>query len=235
MFNNFNVLLVNDDGYNAKGIKELSKIAKSLFKKVIVVAPFKEQSAVSHAMTLRKGMKFIKQEDIIPGVDTYSLDGRPSDCVKFAILHLNYKPDLILSGINNGLNLGDDILYSGTVACCFEAGLMGFKSIAFSCEIDEFETVQYVTDTLKYIYNNERLRNELILNVNMPLNSKGYKITKQGRNPFNTYFENKDGLYYAKGEPLGWKLETDQNTDVYCYHHGYISITPLTIDRTNYN
>lgn len=234
MFNNLNVLLVNDDGYNAQGIKELAKIAKENFKKVIVVAPFKEQSAVSHAMTLRKGMKFEKQPDIIPGVDTYSLDGRPSDCVKFAVIHLKYKPDLVLSGINNGLNLGDDILYSGTVACCFEAGLMNIKSIAFSCEIGEFETSKYVLDTLLYIYNNERLKNELILNVNMPLNSKGYKITKQGRNPFNTYFEEIDGLYYAKGTPLGYKTETDDTTDVYNYHHGYISITPLTFDRTNY-
>ena len=234
MFNNLNVLLVNDDGFDARGIYELALIAKSIFKKVVVIAPLKEQSAVSHAMTLRKGMRFQKELDIIPGVDTYSLDGRPSDCVKFGVIHLNYKPDIVLSGINNGLNLGDDILYSGTVACCFEAGLMNIKSIAFSCEINEFDTAKYVKETLEYIYNNNYLKNQLILNVNMPLEKRGFKITKQGRNPFNTYFEEVNGLYYAKGVPLGKDVENDPDTDVFSYHHGYISITPLTVDRTNY-
>ncbi len=234
MITNKKILITNDDGIEGKGLLYLVKEIYKFTTNILVVVPDQETSAVSHKMTLRKGLTLTKCKSIYQNIPTYTIDGTPSDCVKIATLYLKYEPDYVISGMNNGLNLGCDILYSGTIAACFEAGLNNIKSLAFSCEREEFIASKNIATVIKYIKEDQRLSNELILNINMPINPKGIKITTQGKNPFNTYYEEIDGKLYAKGVPLGKTTPQNLTSDVLNYHQGYVSITPLTIDRTKY-
>ncbi len=234
MITNKKILITNDDGIKGEGLLYLVKEIAKFSKDILVVVPNEEKSAVSHKMTLRKGLTLTKCESIYQNIPTYTIDGTPSDCVKIGTLYLKFEPDYVISGMNNGLNLGCDILYSGTIAACFEAGLNNIKSLAFSCEREEFKAASNIKTVIKYINDNEKLKNELILNINLPITPKGIKITTQGKNPFNTYYEEIDGKLYAKGVPLGKNTPQTPTSDVLQYHEGYISITPLTIDRTKY-
>lgn len=234
MLTNKKILITNDDGINGKGLLCLIKEIYKFTKDILIVVPDRENSAVSHKMTLREGITLTKCESIYQNLVTYTIDGTPSDCVKIATIYLNYQPDYVISGMNNGLNLGCDILYSGTIAACFEAGLKGIKALAFSSEREEYQASKNIESTIKYITDNDYLKNELILNINMPINPQGFKITIQGKNPFETHYEEKDGKLYVKGIPLGKNTPQSPLSDVLNYHQGYISITPLTIDRTKY-
>ena len=234
MLYNKKVLITNDDGYDALGIKTLVKEIYKFTKDIIVIAPKTNSSAVSHSITLKDGMKLVEEPSIYEDVKTFSLTGSPADCVSVGLVYLNLKPDYVISGINNGLNMGIDILYSGTVAACFEAGALNTKAIAFSCERNELISAIQISDIIKYIESCETLKNSLILNVNMPINANGFKITKQGGNQFSHKYDLIDGLLYATGECLFGKEEKDLESDIRAYYDGYVSITPLTIDRTNY-
>lgn len=234
MLYNKRVLITNDDGFDSEGIKALVKEIYQFTKNIIVIAPKNNSSAVSHSITLKDGMKLEKELPIYEDVLTYSLTGTPADCVSIGIVYLKFCPDYVISGINNGLNMGIDILYSGTVAACFEAGLHSVKAIAFSCERNEFISAGQIPNIVKYIEKDETLKNSLILNVNMPTNAKGFKITKQGGNQFSHNYDLIDGLIYATGECLFGKGEKDRETDIFAYYEGYISITALTVDRTKY-
>ena len=175
-----------------------------------------------------------KEESIYKDVETYSLTGSPADCVSVGIVYLKLNPDYVISGINNGLNMGIDILYSGTVAACFEAGIHNTKAIAFSCERNELISALQIPNVINYISKSENLKNTPILNVNMPINAKGIKITEQGGNQFSNQYDLIDGLIYATGVCLNGKAETNTNADIKAYYDGYISITPLTINRTKF-
>ena len=124
------ILISNDDGIYAEGISLLINEAKK-YGSVMVVAPKEEQSGKSHALTLRKPME-IKKIDLYEGVESYYVDSTPADCVRYAYYGMNYDFDILLSGVNKGYNVGDDIMYSGTTAAAFEASSMGKKAIAFS-------------------------------------------------------------------------------------------------------
>ena len=132
MLSNKKVLITNDDGVFAEGIKHLVKEIYKYTKNIVVIAPKNDSSAISHSITLRDGMKLERIEPIYKDIETYSLSGKPADCVSVGIVYLKLCPDYVISGINNGLNMGIDILYSGTVAACFEANIHNIKSIAFS-------------------------------------------------------------------------------------------------------
>ncbi len=235
MLYNKQVLITNDDGVDAEGIKILVKQIYKFTKNVVVIAPKFNSSAVSHSITLKDGMKLEKISSIYKDVETYSLTGTPADCVSVGIVYLNLKPDYVISGINNGLNMGVDILYSGTVAACFEAGCLGFKSIAFSCERNELISAQQIPDVINFISGCEKLKNTPVLNVNMPIKAQGIKITEQGGNQFSHKYDMIDGLIYAAGTCLFGKEETNLNSDIRAYYDGYISITPLTTNRTKIN
>lgn len=234
MLSNKKILITNDDGVFAEGIKHLVKEIYKYTKNIVVVAPSSESSAVSHSITLRDGMKLDRVESIYKDVETYSLSGKPADCVSVGLIYLQLNPDYVISGINNGLNMGIDILYSGTVAACFEAGIHNVKAIAFSCERNEFISATSISNIIKYIEEDEKLKNAPILNVNMPINPLGIKITEQGGNQFSHGYELKNGLIYASGECMMGKNETNPKADIRAYYDGYISITPLTINRTKY-
>ena len=124
------ILITNDDGINAPGIRMLAEWARSIGE-VTVVAPKVEQSGMSHAIQFVKPIE-IKKVDLIDGVEAWQMDSTPADCVRFGIVGLKREYDLVLSGINRGVNVGIDLMYSGTVAAIFEAGRLGHRGIAFS-------------------------------------------------------------------------------------------------------
>ncbi|HEY8444598.1 MAG TPA: 5'/3'-nucleotidase SurE, partial [Bacilli bacterium] len=195
------VLVTNDDGINSLGLKILAQKALKLGE-VIVVAPKVQQSGKSHAINIQEGLFFEKLNDLIPGVDTYLIDSTPADCVRFAKYFLNDPYDLVLSGINNGYNLGEDIMYSGTVACATEAVFTGKKAIAFSTTPYDFSEAELrVEETLEFIFHNKLLEYANLYNVNIPLNSKGIKITHQGRTHYDTRFVLENNLVYQRGTP----------------------------------
>ena len=133
------ILVVNDDSIQSIYLKEVAKQLKEMNHEVMVVAPMYEQSAKSHAITLTRFMELKEMPSLVDGVKTYALDGTPADCNEFAYIELKYDYDLVVSGCNNGLNMGDDIIYSGTVAGASEAAFKNKKGMAISVEKGDFE------------------------------------------------------------------------------------------------
>lgn len=230
------ILVVNDDSINSPFLKEITRLLKSENHEVMVVAPKVQQSAKSHGLTLGSPMKLEKYPDIVEGVTTYSLDATPATCTKFAFVHLDYDFDLVVSGCNNGLNMGDDIIYSGTVAGASEAAFLGKKGLAVSVEVDDMEALtNNFIDVFRLIINSEIYDIADTLNINIPREVKGLKITHQGVNTFDTEFiETEDG-FLATGKSLYGVLENKPSCDLDAYHAGFVSITPITVDRTDYN
>ena len=228
-------LITNDDGINATGLKILAKIAKN-FGDVICVAPLTEQSAKSHGLNIRTTYSVEQVADIIPGVKSYAVDSTPADCVRVAHYYLNIDYDIVLSGINNGYNLGEDIMYSGTLGAAEEGVLLGKKGIAFSAARNKFEGLEEALCNIFQYINNEKLINKsYLLNINIPNNFNSIKITKQGKTNFRTYYRQiSDKVVSPEGTPDNSRQYDDINSDVITIDNNCISITPLIIDRTDY-
>ena len=226
------ILITNDDGIDAIGLKYLVEHAKK-YGEVVVVAPKVEQSAKSHAINIRRSIE-CKKVDMFNDVLAYTFDSTPADCVRFAKYGLNLEFDLVLSGINKGYNMGEDIWYSGTVAAIFEATDAKAKAIAFSVSKKSTEGFKYFDEVMEYIFNNNLLDYSDIYNVNMPSLSNGIKITRQGGCMFNTTFEetSKD-YYFAGGSEVHCSDLNKIEYDYVCIDNNYVSISPLTSDRTN--
>ena len=229
------ILITNDDGIDTLGIRLLAKWAKTLGE-VTVVAPKVEQSAKSHAIELIKPIE-IKQVPFMDGVTAYSLDSTPADCVRFAVLSLQDKFDLVLSGINRGVNLGADVVYSGTIGAVFEAIRMGIPAIAFSAFPDGQEAAtKYLDEVYEYLVKNDLFAQNPIYNVNIPNVSKGIRMTYQGSQYFSDSFikiEGMENLYRQDGEPIADVCPDDMDRDAVALQAGYISVTPLMATRTN--
>ncbi len=231
-----NILVVNDDGIKAIGIKILAT-ALLKYGNVYVVAPDRPRSAASHKVILHKPLSF-EAVDEIDGAICYKTSGMPADCVRLATGILDVKFDLVFSGVNNGLNLGTDVIYSGTVAGAREALIEGIPSVAVSTDFDSFDIVNAeIKDVLAKVFDEKLYSSEYILNINFPTKkfdeSVGYKVCRQGVKIFDTKFKkNADGLYDVKSE----EEIHDQNpdTDVYLADSGYITLVPLGFDNTNY-
>ncbi len=225
-------LLVNDDGIHAEGLALLKKHLEK-FMEVYVVAPLHEQSAKSHSITIRKLFQIKKFDE-----KTYAVDGTPADCVKFG-LHQFKDIDIVFSGVNDGPNLANDVFYSGTVAGASEAVFNGVAGVAVSCGYrGAFEIVDTCLDTvIKHIIDNKLYSTEYALNVNFPTRGfdtiKGYKVTKQGVKDFaNVFVEQEDG-YKNIYEVV--KSNHDEDSDIWAIKNGYVSLTPLLLDRTAYD
>lgn len=230
------ILVVNDDSITSVYLKEVAKQLKAMNHEVMVVAPKFEQSAKSHAITLTRYMSLERLDDIVPGVLTYALDGTPADCNEFAYVELKYDYDLVVSGCNNGLNMGDDIIYSGTVAGASEAAFKNKKGMAVSVEKGDFETLEKnFTEVFQKVVSSELFKKASVLNINIPPVIKGYKITHQGKNTFDTKYMRDGNTYKAYGESMYGILENKPTCDLDAYHAGYVSITPITVDRTDYS
>lgn len=237
-----NILLTNDDGVFAPGINKLASRLKENYK-VIVVAPDRERSAVGHAITLHKPLRLkniIKENNL----EVYHVNGTPSDCVKLGIdVVSKEKPGIIISGINDGFNLGTDILYSGTVSAAIEGAINDYPSIAVSLEAGAdlnnyiFSFLENLIDNI--IYNG--LPENTLLNVNIPkmnIKYEGVKITTLGR---RSYVENFTKRVDPRGKEYYWlagKISQDVNnegSDIISVKNGYISITPIHFDLTRYD
>ena len=228
------ILVTNDDGINAVGIKTLVEKLKKYSNEIIVVAPSVEMSATSHKLTLREGIEFEKVNDIIEGVKSYKATATPADCVKLGIIYLGFKPDIVFSGINNGYNHGDDIMYSGTIAAACEASFLGYKGIAVSCKANTFDGIEKFDEVFEYLLKSDIYKKSNLININFVKDAKGIKITHQGRYPFDaTYIRKEDGKLYISAKPNPSKYYNDIDTDVVALEDGYISISPLSFDRTD--
>lgn len=228
------ILITNDDGVNALGIRLLAEWAKKLGD-VTVVAPKVEQSAKSHAIEIVKKIE-IKQVPFMDGITAYSVDSTPADCVRFGVLGLGEKYDLVLSGVNKGVNVGADIVYSGTIAATFEAVRLGIPAIAFSAFYDDQENaVKHLDAVYEYIMRNKLLEENPLYNVNIPYNVQGIRVTEQGSFYFSDRFIKLDeeDMYMQDGEPIPDEFPDDINRDTVAIVNGYISVTPLAITRTN--
>ena len=232
------ILVTNDDGVHSDGIRALADALKSLGD-VTIVAPLAEASAIGHALTLRRPLRL---ETISAGV--YAVDGTPTDCVNIAISSvLRGMPDLVVSGINKGWNLGDDVTYSGTVSGAFEAALLGPPGIAVSLqrtgEAFDFSEAARGASIVAQSVLEKGLPSRTFLNINVPQGrTKGIKVTVQAR---RNHITKVDERIDPRGQRYFW-IEEGQNdwephdrSDFQAVRDGYISVTPLQPDLTAYN
>jgi len=233
------ILVTNDDGVSAPGIKALHDAVRHLGRAVIV-APERDKSAVSHSLTMNRPLRVRQLEE-----DVYTLDGTPTDCVTIGMNKLlPQKPDLLVSGINPGPNLGDDISYSGTVSAAIEGTMYGIPSLAFSLAGEppfDFETAAGVAWKLASMALQFGLPEKTLLNINIPQlrpeEIKGIRFTRQGRRIYkNAIQETYDPWgrkhYWIGGGTVHWSGGED--TDERTLHEGYISVTPIQLDLTNH-
>lgn len=224
------ILVCNDDGINAEGIKLLANWAKKLGE-VTVSAPTVQQSAKSHAINIHDHIE-IRQVPFLDGVTAYEVGSTPVDSVRFATLGLNAHYDLVLSGVNRGFNMGEDILYSGTCGNVFEAALRGCKGIAFSTDPRSFAEAEKWLDRIwEYFVQNDLLSHNGIYNVNVPLDAKGIKWTKMGGAYFTDEFIKIDDTHYDQQGYSVYQYGTDFTLDTDAVMNGYVSVTPLSIRR----
>ena len=227
------ILITNDDGIYAEGMIPLAKWAQKLGD-VTIVAPKTEQSAKSHAIELRQAFE-VKEIALCPGVRAYSVDSTPADCVRFAHFGLKEHFDLVISGINRGLNVGADIMYSGTVAAAFEAGNLGMTAIALSTPPSYYpEAVKELDAVFAYIREHRLLDTYSMYNINIPENPQGFRLTCQGGPYYSDDFVfQEDGTVLPKGKSVFVPSETmERDTDAVLVGH-YISIMPLANTRAN--
>jgi len=238
------ILLTNDDGIYAKGIEALFKEMKKDYD-VTVVAPETEQSAVGHAITLMNPLrlKTVKRNREFFG---YAIDGTPADCVKLAIMELmKPRPDLLLSGINLGANVGINVIYSGTVSAATEGTMMGIPSMAISIDSfgePDFTGAARIARFLVQKIFEKGLPAGTSLNVNVPAipmgEIKGFALTKQGTSRFHEKFDRRldprNNIYYWLGGAT-WDRNTHADTDAGALAKKMVSITPIKHDLTNYH
>jgi 5'-nucleotidase len=231
------ILVTNDDGVHSDGIKVLAEALRPLGE-VTTVAPIQEASAIGHALTLRRPLRI---DTIGPGV--FAVDGTPTDCVNLAITHvLKGKPDLIVSGINKGWNLGDDVTYSGTVSGALEGALLEIPSIAISTQRVrddcEFGPSAVAAALAAQAVLERGLPKFTLLNINVPKGpNKGFRVTVQAkRNHVTVVSERMDPrhreYYWIEEGENEW--EPHDRSDYQAVRDGYISITPLQPDMTAY-
>jgi 5'-nucleotidase len=231
------ILVTNDDGIESPGLFAIAESLAALGR-VIVVAPDRERSAVGHSLTLHSPLR---AEEIRP--DRFAVDGTPTDCVNLGIHGLlGERPALVVSGINKGGNMGDDVTYSGTVSAAMEATLMGVPAFAVSLEAtsfkaDDFRIAAAYTADLAAVILGRGLPSDTFLNVNMPAGAPcGVRLTRQGRRRYSD-------VVVEKVDPRGRKYywlgagELDfqdiEGTDFHAVRRGFVSVTPLHLDLTN--
>ena len=231
------ILVTNDDGIYSEGLRLLARELARLAE-VVVVAPDREQSATGHSLTLSRPLRMQRLEE-----DWYAVDGTPTDCVNLAVLWLlKERPlDLVVSGINFGLNVGDDVTYSGTVSATFEGSLLDIPSVAFSQEVGEgfsfARSAALATRFVEALFDAEELPRDLLLNVNFPATApRGVVFTRLGKRVYRQSVVEKvdprgHKYYWIAGTP---EWQDDQGTDHEAVQSGFASVTPLHLDLTDY-
>lgn len=233
------ILVTNDDGISSLALAQLRRVLQP-FGHVITIAPDRNQSATSHSLTLHRPLR------IHPvGEDTYSVDGTPTDCVLVAFHgQLGEPPDLVVSGINHGPNMGEDVFYSGTVAAAIEAVLQGVPGIAASLVTRQPTDFADAADVVGRIVRKvlERgLTRRMLLNINLPFlppnKLKGVKVTRLGTRVYEDTLVRKvdprgQDYFWIGGEDPVWQPE--EGTDFHSVHAGHVSVTPLQLELTDH-
>jgi len=230
--------VTNDDGVHSDGIHALADALRAIGD-VIVVAPHIEASAIGHALTLRRPLRVEQLRD-----NVYEVDGTPTDCVNIAFTKIfTERPDLVVSGINKGYNLGDDVTYSGTVSGALEGALLGVPSIAVSQERTrhryDFTHAASAAATIAGIVLRERIAPQTFLSLNVPTGEpKGFKLTVQAKRNHVTIVDERidprgRAYYWIEEGENDW--EPHDRSDFQAVRDGYISVTPLQPDLTDYN
>ena len=234
------ILVSNDDGYRAPGIAVLAE-ALSVDYEISIVAPEQNCSGASNSLTLERGLRACQVSE-----NSYYVDGTPTDTVHLAITGLLKKmPDMVVSGINAGANMGDDVLYSGTIAAAMEGRHLGLPAIAVSMDSftpEHYETAAKAVVQLLEDLSTASFASDTILNINVPdipwSEVKGFKATRLGNR------HKSEGMIIQddpRGDPMYWvgppgaAQDAGEGTDFYAVSHQYVSITPLQIDLTRYN
>ena len=226
------ILVTNDDGISSAALVPLARWAKK-FGEVTVVAPKIEQSGKSHGIDIINPFE-VKKVLLADDIEAYSVDSTPADCVRFAILGLKEKYDFVISGINKGYNIGRDIVYSGTVGAIFEAQNYGIKAMAISTDYTSFESAIENLDLVgEYFKNNELYKYNSLYNVNIPLEVKGIRITRQGGAYYSDEFIPMENDIWRQVGVFVYKYDGNPELDTDSIMDGYISITPLTLERTH--
>ena len=233
------ILVCNDDGIHSPGIAALENSLERVGD-IYTVAPDREQNAMSHALTLHRPLRV---QEVAPR--RLAVDGTPTDCVKLALTGLlSVRPDIVVSGINKGPNLGDDVIYSGTVSAAVESALLGVPAIAISLatfEKNDFQPAANFAAALLSHISRSTIPPETLLNVNVPplpeREIRGWRLTRQGKRHYSeNIVERVDPrgrkYYWIGGDDLGFSEEA--GTDCMAVKEGYVSVTPLQVDLTNH-
>lgn len=227
------ILITNDDGIAAKGIRLLTEWAKTLGE-VTVVAPMQEQSGKSHGINIITPFEIVKSE-LFDGVEAYAVASTPADCVRFGIVGLKKEYDLVLSGMNAGYNMGKDIVYSGTVGAIYEAAHQRAKAaIAFSSAPNTLEEASRHFDRVwQYFKDNRLLDKHALYNVNITSEARDIRITRQGSAYYSDDFELCGENLYKQVGVMVYEDKCDIAYDTDAVTRGYISITPMSNERTD--
>ncbi len=233
-----NILISNDDGIASKGLIELAKRLKSKHN-VLVVAPDGNRSASSHSLTITRPIN-IKQNFDVEGLTAYQISGTPADCIKIAkLMFKDFNADIVVAGINKGHNIGSDILYSGTVSIACEASFFGnvaFAFSAYSLTDSNFELyAEYAEKIIDFLLPISKVGD--VWNINFPPTDdiKGVKITPLGKQYYSDeYVQVGESEYVLQGEILVHD-ENEADCDVEWIRKGYITITPILFNKTDYN
>ena len=225
------ILIVNDDGIGAAQLPNLIKWCRKLGDVTAVVPKF-EQSGKSHGIELHKDFE-AKQMELEPGITAWAVDSTPADCVRFAVLGLKQQFDLVISGVNRGLNVGTDMMYSGTVGAACEAVNLGLPAVALSTAPRDYDRATEHLDTILAFFREHRLLDmHSLYNVNIPGEPMGIRITHQG-GPYysDDFIPIGNDMYRPRGFAI-WEDSRDDTLDTDATLHGYITISPLTTDKT---
>ena len=228
------ILITNDDGMNAEQLLPLIKWCKKLGDVTAFVPKF-EQSGKSHSFEIHKPFE-AKQVELEEGITVWAVDSTPADCVRLAVLGMQMEFDLVISGINRGLNIGTDMMYSGTIGAACEAVNLGLKAIALSTPPKYYDkAVNHLDQVFDFVQAHGLLDINPIYNINIPENPKGeIRFTHQGGPYYSDTFPHiGNDLYRPTGYAI-WKDSGDDTLDTDATLHGYITVTPLTVDKTNW-
>ncbi|MBE5761778.1 MAG: 5'/3'-nucleotidase SurE [Clostridiales bacterium] len=227
------ILITNDDSIGSEVLLPLAKWAKQ-FGEITVVVPKYEQSGKSHCVEFRKAFEVKQVPFDDPDIKAYTVDSTPADCVRFAVEGMRMEFDLVISGINRGLNLGIDVLYSGTLGAVFEAAAFGVPAVALSAKKGGFaEAMEALEEIKDFFIRHDLMRKNSLYNINIPINHKGIRITRVGNRYFADEFIPQGDDMYLPTYKNTWAASDDCSIDVNAAFSGYISVSPLTLDRTN--
>jgi 5'-nucleotidase len=236
------ILLTNDDGVDAPGLLALAGAMRGIADKVCVVAPAVNQSMSGHKITMFQDIRVEDGRQLADGTPAVAIHGSPADCIAIASHGLvDWPPRLVVSGINRGANMGQDVFYSGTVSAALEAVIQGIPSLAVSLDnqqankVEEYEVAARLAARVVARMLNHDLPEFTALNLNVPygVDVKGIRLTRTGIRIYNNEIDRRDDFVQVAGEaPTG--VTDTIGTDLWAVHNGYASLTPLRMDLTHH-